>query len=50
MHHGRRVGGADRGNGIRSMTDRVEALGGRLLIDSAVGVGTHVRAELPCGS
>ncbi len=44
------VGGADRGNGIRSMTDRVEALGGRLLIDSAVGVGTHVRAELPCGS
>ena len=44
------VGGADRGNGIRSMTDRVEALGGRLLIESAVGVGTHVRAELPCGS
>ena len=44
------VGGADRGNGIRSMTDRVEALGGRLLIESAVGAGTHVRAELPCGS
>jgi signal transduction histidine kinase len=44
------VGGADRGNGIRSMTDRVEALGGRLLIESAVGAGTRVRAELPCGS
>ena len=44
------VGGADRGNGIRSMTDRVEALGGRLLIESTVGAGTHVRAELPCGS
>ncbi len=44
------VGGADRGNGIRSMTDRVEALGGRLAIESAVGAGTRVRAELPCGS
>ena len=32
------------------MTDRVEALGGRLLIESVVGAGTRVRAELPCGS
>jgi signal transduction histidine kinase len=57
--HGRRlqievgdngIGGAGFGNGIRSMTDRVEALGGRLLIHSATGGGTRVQAELPCGS
>jgi signal transduction histidine kinase len=43
------VGGADpgRGTGLRGLTDRVEALGGRLRISSAHGVGTTVRAELP---
>jgi signal transduction histidine kinase len=44
------VGGAGHGHGTRSMQDRVEALGGSLRIDSVAGRGTHVRAELPCGS
>ena len=44
------IGGAGSGDGIRSMTDRVEALGGRLRIESALGAGTSVRAELPCVS
>ena len=44
------IGGAGSGDGIRSMTDRVEALGGRLRIESALGAGTSVLAELPCVS
>jgi signal transduction histidine kinase len=44
------IGGAGYGDGIRSMTDRVEALGGWLRIDSALGAGTTVRVELPCAS
>ena len=44
------IGGAGSGHGIRSMTDRVEALGGRLQIESALGKGTRVRVELPCAS
>ena len=44
------IGGAGAGNGIRSMTDRVEALGGVLRIESAVGAGTLVHVELPCAS
>ncbi len=47
---GARVGRAGAGHGLRSMVDRVEALGGRLRIDSATGAGTRVRVELPCGS
>ena len=45
--HGR--GGADarRGSGLRGLRDRVEALGGRLTIDSPTGSGTRLRAELP---
>jgi signal transduction histidine kinase len=45
------VGGADseRGTGLRGLADRVEALDGKLRIWSAVGKGTRVRAELPCG-
>jgi signal transduction histidine kinase len=45
------VGGADTelGSGLRGLADRVEALGGRLLIWSPRGGGTRVRAELPCG-
>ncbi len=44
-------GGARRdGGGLRGMTDRVEALGGRLVVDSPVGGGTRVRAVIPCGS
>jgi signal transduction histidine kinase len=45
------VGGAGRelGGGLRGLTDRVEALGGRLELDSPVGEGTRVRAEIPAG-
>jgi signal transduction histidine kinase len=43
------VGGADlaRGTGLVSLKDRVEALGGRILIESPRGAGTTLRAELP---
>jgi signal transduction histidine kinase len=46
------VGGADdgKGSGLRGLADRVEALGGRLEVDSPVGRGTVLTAELPCGS
>jgi signal transduction histidine kinase len=44
------IGGAGSGNGIRSMTDRAEALGGVLWIESAPGTGTRVHVELPCAS
>ncbi len=42
-------GGADpeRGSGLRGLTDRVAALGGRLAIDSPPDGGTTVRADLP---
>ncbi|MEZ4503462.1 MAG: histidine kinase [Dehalococcoidia bacterium] len=41
---------ADHGSGLTGLSDRVVALGGRLLIDSGVGCGTTLRAELPCVS
>jgi signal transduction histidine kinase len=43
------VGGADarRGSGLRGLADRVEALGGRLRVDSPPGGGTRVEAILP---
>jgi signal transduction histidine kinase len=42
-------GGADpaSGTGLRGLADRIEALGGRLEIDSAPGAGTRVSAHLP---
>jgi signal transduction histidine kinase len=42
-------GGADpaRGSGLRGLADRVEALGGRLAVESPPGAGTHLTAELP---
>jgi signal transduction histidine kinase len=44
-------GGADpstgNGTGLRGLADRVEALGGRLAVESAPGEGTTVRAVLP---
>jgi signal transduction histidine kinase len=44
-------GGADpKGDGLRNLADRVEAHGGRLSIDSPVGDGTRLSAELPCAS
>jgi signal transduction histidine kinase len=44
----RGIGGADpRGSGLRGLADRVEALGGRLRVDSAPATGTRLIAELP---
>ncbi len=44
------VGGADAaaGSGLRGLSDRIEALGGRLVVTSPAGGGTRIRAELPC--
>jgi signal transduction histidine kinase len=43
------VGGADvsRGTGLRGLADRVEALDGRLGVDSPPAAGTRVWAEIP---
>jgi PAS domain S-box-containing protein len=42
-------GGADptQGSGLRGLVDRVEALDGRLAVESPAGAGTRVRAEIP---
>jgi signal transduction histidine kinase len=43
------VGGADaNGAGLRGLRDRVEALGGRLRVESAPAAGTRVLADIPC--
>jgi signal transduction histidine kinase len=44
------VGGADidRGTGLRGLTDRLAAIEGRLEVDSKPGLGTTVRASIPC--
>jgi signal transduction histidine kinase len=39
--------GAGNGTGLRGLADRVEALGGRLAVESPPGGGTTVRAVLP---
>jgi signal transduction histidine kinase len=46
------IGGAQLadGSGLRGLTDRVEALGGRLRIESPAGGGTTIVAEIPCAS
>jgi signal transduction histidine kinase len=46
------TGGArtDRGSGLRGLIDRVEALGGRLDVDSPPGHGTTLTARIPCAS
>jgi GAF domain-containing protein len=43
------AGGADfnRGTGLAGLKDRVEALGGRIVLDSPRGAGTSLRVELP---
>jgi signal transduction histidine kinase len=43
------IGGADpaRGSGLAGLTDRVEALGGSIHLDSAAGAGTHITVDLP---
>jgi PAS domain S-box-containing protein len=44
------VGGADdQGAGLRGLADRVEALEGRLMLESPAGGGTRLRAEIPHG-
>jgi signal transduction histidine kinase len=44
------IGGAaaGRGSGLQGLTDRVQALGGRLIVSSPPGLGTTVRVEIPC--
>jgi signal transduction histidine kinase len=46
------VGGARaaNGSGLSGLADRVEALGGRLLVESPAGAGTRVVGEIPCAS
>jgi signal transduction histidine kinase len=43
------IGGADpaRGSGLAGLTDRVEALGGSIHLDSAAGAGAHITVDLP---
>jgi PAS domain S-box-containing protein len=42
------AGGADvAGSGLRGLVDRVDALGGRLIVDSPPGGGTQLHAEIP---
>jgi len=43
------IGGADpaRGSGLAGLTDRVEALGGSIRLDSTAEAGTHLTADLP---
>ena len=43
------VGGADftGGTGLVGLKDRVEAIGGRIFLDSPPGAGTSLRVELP---
>jgi signal transduction histidine kinase len=43
------IGGADRlaGSGLNGVADRVEALGGRLVVRSPAGMGTRLLAEIP---
>ena len=43
------AGGADlaRGTGLAGLKDRVEALGGRIFLDSRPGAGTSLQAEFP---
>jgi len=46
------VGGAavGRGSGLTGLSDRVAARGGNLSVDSVLGRGTRLTAELPCVS
>ena len=46
------IGGAsaDRGSGLRGLSDRVEALGGTFRVESERGGGTRVSATIPIGA
>ena len=39
--------GLARGTGLAGLKDQVEALGGRLFLDSRPGAGTSLQAEFP---
>ena len=39
--------GFTRGTGLVGLKDRVEAIGGLLILDSPPGAGTSLRAEIP---
>ncbi|WP_460492848.1 sensor histidine kinase [Dactylosporangium cerinum] len=43
------AGGADpaRGSGLVGLTDRVDAMGGSITINSPAGQGTHLQVHLP---
>jgi signal transduction histidine kinase len=43
------IGGADssRGSGLQGLADRVEAFGGRFVVDSPAGRGTRLEVHLP---
>jgi signal transduction histidine kinase len=43
------IGGADDtlGSGLRGLSDRIEALDGRLVVESPAGAGTRVVATMP---
>jgi signal transduction histidine kinase len=45
------VGGAELalGSGLRGLTDRIAAVGGRLMVKSDRAGGTTIHAEVPCG-
>ena len=45
------AGGADatRGSGLTGLRDRIEALGGRIKIESPSGSGTLIEVEIPIG-
>ena len=44
------IGGASSGggSGLRGLSDRVDGVGGVLVVSSSCGAGTTVRAEIPC--
>ena len=46
------IGGAIpvNGSGLSGLADRVEALGGKLRVESPAGGGTRVLGEIPCAS
>jgi signal transduction histidine kinase len=46
------IGGANAGNGsgLRGLADRIEALGGRLRVESPANGGTRIVGEIPCAS
>ena len=47
---GRGLGAAGRGSGLRTIQDRIEAVGGTLAVESAPGGGTTVSGRVPVGS